>query len=74
MFSRSPFHDRRDYRGDVDITALDRFVTYVFGDEDEANVKPIFEDEGVSFVYIQHSNVYSSPSFSLCLYSPYNLP
>jgi hypothetical protein len=49
----------------VDISALDRFVNYVFGDEEEANVKPIFEDEGVSFVYIQHSNVYST-TFAHC--------
>jgi len=51
---------RRDYRGDVDISALDRFVSVVFGDEEESNIRPIFEDEGVSFVYIQHSNLYST--------------
>jgi AP-1 complex subunit mu len=47
----------RDYRGDVKLTCVDRFVAHIL-EEDEVNVKPVFEDDGISFMYIKHEDIY----------------
>jgi len=46
----------RDYRGDVKSTCVDRFVTHIC--DDELNVKPIFEDDGINYIYIKHQDIY----------------
>ena len=48
----------RDYRGDVPISYADRFIEKVAELEDEGKATPIIEDEGVTYLYLQHSNVY----------------
>jgi hypothetical protein len=66
----------RDYRGDVKLSSVDRFVSHIL-EEDEVNVKPVFEDDGVSFIYIKHEDIYCMLSFysytkySLKQYLPY---
>jgi AP-1 complex subunit mu len=47
----------RDYRGDVKLASVDRFVSHIL-EEDEVNIKPVFEDDGVSFIYIKHEDIY----------------
>jgi len=47
----------RDYRGDVKHDCIDRFVAHILED-DEMNVKPVFEDDGVNFIYIKHQDIY----------------
>jgi len=45
----------RDYRGDVRVNCVDRFVQRLL-DEDEP--KPIFEEEGINYIYVKHNNLY----------------
>lgn len=47
----------RSYRGDVPANAIDKFVDYVV-DEEESNIKPVFIDNGVTFVFVKHTNLY----------------
>jgi AP-1 complex subunit mu len=47
----------RDYRGDISINYVERFVTKIL-EEEESSLKPVFEEDGVSFIYIKHNNLY----------------
>lgn len=47
----------RDYRGDVGKSAARRFIT-MLTDDMEAEMKPVVQEEGVSYVYIRHNNLY----------------
>lgn len=47
----------RDYRGDVRPSCVDRFVNHIL-EEDEMNVKPIFEDDGINYIYVMHQDIY----------------
>eukprot|EP01125_Pyxidicula_operculata_P022975 TRINITY_DN9727_c0_g1_i1.p1 TRINITY_DN9727_c0_g1~~TRINITY_DN9727_c0_g1_i1.p1 ORF type:complete len:438 (+),score=98.67 TRINITY_DN9727_c0_g1_i1:18-1331(+) len=47
----------RDYRGDTRVSCVDRFAQRIVeGDED--SLKPIFEEDGINYVYIKHNNLY----------------
>mmetsp|Transcript_14200 Transcript_14200/g.35942 ORF Transcript_14200/g.35942 Transcript_14200/m.35942 type:complete len:429 (-) Transcript_14200:125-1411(-) len=49
----------RDYRGDVPISYADRFIEKVTELEDAGKMSPIIhDDDGVTYLYLQHSNVY----------------
>jgi len=48
----------RDYRGDVPISYADRFMEKVAELEDAGKASPIIQDEGVTYLYLQHSNLY----------------
>jgi len=47
----------RDYRGDIKHSCVDRFVTRLL-EEDEDGAKPIFEEDGISYIYVKHNNLY----------------
>eukprot|EP01104_Vermistella_antarctica_P002548 TRINITY_DN12789_c0_g1_i1.p1 TRINITY_DN12789_c0_g1~~TRINITY_DN12789_c0_g1_i1.p1 ORF type:complete len:450 (-),score=120.65 TRINITY_DN12789_c0_g1_i1:55-1332(-) len=47
----------RNYRGDVPVNVSERFVAKII-EEDEQDRKPVFEENGVSYVYIKHHNLY----------------
>lgn len=48
----------RDYRGDVSTKYAERFMSKVNESEDSGKLSPVLHDEGVSYIYLQHSNVY----------------
>lgn len=48
---------QRTYRGDVNQNVSQVFVTRVL-EEEEASIRPVFEHEGHTYVYIRHNNVY----------------
>jgi len=48
----------RDYRGDVRVNCVDRFVQRLIDVEEEANLKPVFEEDGINYIYVQHNNLY----------------
>ena len=48
----------RDYRGDVEMTVIDKFLPMVLDMEEEGNMSPILIHEKVTFVYIKHNNLY----------------
>ncbi|KAL6074231.1 AP-1 adaptor complex mu subunit Apm1 [Balamuthia mandrillaris] len=47
----------RDYRGDTSSNVADRFMTLLLKEED-INVKPIFYDDGINYIYVKYKNVY----------------
>ena len=42
----------RNYRGDVPMTVNERFATYI-SEKEELEHRPVFTDEGYTFVYIK---------------------
>ncbi|XP_064387154.1 AP-1 complex subunit mu-1-like [Halichondria panicea] len=48
----------RDYRGDVDMGVIDKFLPMVLDMEEEGNTSPILIQEKSTFVYIKHNNLY----------------
>jgi len=54
----------RDYRGDVPIKALERFITHVLETE-ETELKPIFEEDGTNYIYIKYNSLYGT--FRTCI-------
>jgi AP-1 complex subunit mu len=47
----------RNYRGDVPMNVASKFVTDLLLEE-ELDVKPIVEVDGVSFIYVKHNSLY----------------
>lgn len=47
----------RDFRGEVPMNACERFNRLVI-EQEEALLKPVLEDDGVTFVWIQINNIY----------------
>jgi len=47
----------RNYRGDVPMSASEKFTKHLMEDEESA-LTPIITDDGVTFVYIKHNNLY----------------
>lgn len=47
----------RNYRGDIPMAASDLFVSRLMEDDD-AQLKPVFHEAGVSFVWVQHNGLY----------------
>eukprot|EP00882_Tetradesmus_deserticola_P004716 GHRQ01004970.1.p1 GENE.GHRQ01004970.1~~GHRQ01004970.1.p1 ORF type:complete len:426 (+),score=192.60 GHRQ01004970.1:97-1374(+) len=48
----------RDYRGDVSTKFADKFMSKLNESEDSGKLSPILHDDGVTYIYLQHSNVY----------------
>lgn len=48
----------RNYRGDVEMTEIDKFMTLVMEREDEGNASPIIQVNDLSFIFIKHMNIY----------------
>lgn len=48
----------RDYRGDVGTRHAERFIQKVHELEDAGRLAPVIHDDGVSYVYVLHANVY----------------
>lgn len=48
----------RNYRGDNDMSIIDKFLPMVYDMEEEGNMSPILIHENATFVYIKHNNLY----------------
>lgn len=48
----------RDYRGDIPLKQADRFIQKVQELEDANKLTPVIYDDGVSYLYVQYSNLY----------------
>ncbi|CAK0787979.1 AP-1 complex subunit mu-2 [Coccomyxa viridis] len=48
----------RDYRGDVPIKFAERFISKLNELEEAGKVTPIIQADGVSYMYVQYSNLY----------------
>uniref|UniRef100_A0A7S2B053 MHD domain-containing protein n=1 Tax=Florenciella parvula TaxID=236787 RepID=A0A7S2B053_9STRA len=47
----------RNYRGDVPMSVSERFSQYI-QETEEMEMRPVFTEEGYTFVYIKHNNLY----------------
>lgn len=48
----------RNYRGDVDMSKIDKFMVQVMEREEEGNLSPILSHGGTTFMYIKFNNLY----------------
>ncbi|XP_003385149.1 PREDICTED: AP-1 complex subunit mu-1-like [Amphimedon queenslandica] len=48
----------RDYRGDVEMSVIDKFLPLVMDNEEEGLMTPILIHEKVTFIYLKHRNIY----------------
>jgi AP-1 complex subunit mu len=48
----------RNYRGDVEMNVIERFMQLLLEQEDDNNLTPIVQHGDVAFMYIKHTNVY----------------
>ncbi|OZJ05388.1 AP-1 complex subunit mu-1 [Bifiguratus adelaidae] len=48
----------RNYRGDIPMAVVEKFMPLVLEAEEEQNVTPCFTEDGVSYLYIKHNNLY----------------
>uniref|UniRef100_A0A673KTV8 AP-1 complex subunit mu-1-like n=1 Tax=Sinocyclocheilus rhinocerous TaxID=307959 RepID=A0A673KTV8_9TELE len=55
----------RNYRGDVDMSEIEHFMTLLMDKEEEGTLSPILAHGGVRFMWIKHNNLYLFSSSSL---------
>ncbi|KAG8175996.1 hypothetical protein JTE90_020778 [Oedothorax gibbosus] len=48
----------RNYRGDIDMSAADKFMTLLMDKEEEGCITPILSHNGTTFMYIKYNNLY----------------
>lgn len=48
----------RNYRGDIDMSSIDKFMTLLMDKEEESNVSPIIQHGDIAFIYIKYNNLY----------------
>jgi AP-1 complex subunit mu len=49
----------RNYRGDIPMSAVEKFLPLVLeAEEDGQTLAPVFTDDGTSYLYIRHNNLY----------------
>ncbi|KAL9653917.1 hypothetical protein ABK040_012975 [Willaertia magna] len=48
----------RDYRGNLPKNIIDKFIKRVIKVEEEENIQPVFEEDGYSFCFIRHKDIY----------------
>jgi len=48
----------RNYRGDIDMSVIDKFMPLLMEKEEEGNLTPIVQTNESTFAYIKHNNLY----------------
>jgi len=48
----------RNFRGDIPMSAAERFVQRLLEEEDDSNAKPVVEQDGTTFCYTKENSVY----------------
>jgi AP-1 complex subunit mu len=48
----------RNFRGDIPMSAAERFVQRLLEEEDDSNARPVVEQEGTTFCYTKENSVY----------------
>lgn len=48
----------RNYRGDIEMNVIERFMQLLLEQEDDQHLTPIVQNGDVAFIYIKHTNVY----------------
>lgn len=48
----------RNYRGDIDMSVIDKFMPLLMEQEEEAVTTPIIQHNGINFIFTKHNNLY----------------
>jgi AP-1 complex subunit mu len=56
----------RNYRGDIEMNSIERFMQLLLEQEDDSNLSPIIQHGDVAFIYIKHTNVYCEFHLLFC--------
>jgi len=48
----------RNYRGDVDMSLIEKFMPLLMEQEDEGKSSPVLQKDGLSYTFIKHMNIY----------------
>lgn len=48
----------RNYRGDIDMGIIDKFMPLLMEREEEGRQSPALDHQDATFIYIKHSNLY----------------
>lgn len=48
----------RNYRGDVEMSAIEKFMPLLMEQEDEGRSSPILQKEELSYIFIKHMNIF----------------
>jgi len=48
----------RNYRGDVDMQAIEKFMPLLMEQEDEGKYSPMLQKDELSYVFIKHMNIF----------------
>lgn len=48
----------RNYRGDIDMSVIDKFMPLLMEKEEECQMVPIIQHAGIIFVYVKYNNLY----------------
>ena len=57
-------HPRCASRYRFALKVADRFVNTVVNGAEEMQMKPVFNEDGINYIYIQYNNVYALPSLA----------
>ena len=58
----------RNYRGDVDMSEIEHFMTLLMDKEEEGTLSPILAHGAVRFMWIKHNNLYRILTTRLVIY------
>ncbi|KAI8907364.1 Mu homology domain-containing protein [Gorgonomyces haynaldii] len=48
----------RNYRGDIPMSSIEKFMPLVLQQEEDEQINPIMSQDGVHYLYIRHNNLY----------------
>lgn len=48
----------RNYRGDIEMSQIEKFMPLLMEQEDEGKSSPTIQRDGLNYVFIKHMNIY----------------
>lgn len=48
----------RTFRGDIDVSCIEKFMALLVEQEDEGRSSPIIQSGEISYIFIKHMNIY----------------
>jgi AP-1 complex subunit mu len=48
----------RNYRGDIDMNVIDKFIPILIDTEEEGVQTPIINHDDVTFIFVKYNNIY----------------
>jgi AP-1 complex subunit mu len=57
----------RNYRGDIDMSCIEKFMPLMMEKEEEHADSPVYEKDGISYVYVKHMNIFRKFVTNICI-------